>query len=44
MRVTGAWTQLLTDWLDAQRLPAPAIRARLAAYAPDDVVPLAAWC
>lgn len=43
MRVTGAWTQLLTDWLDMQRLPAPAIRARLAAYAPDDVVPLAAW-
>jgi AraC-like DNA-binding protein len=43
MRVTGAWTQLLTDWLDAQRLPASTIRARLAAYAPDDVVPLGAW-
>ncbi|WP_290674383.1 AraC family transcriptional regulator [Aquabacterium sp.] len=43
MRVTGAWTQLLTDWLDAQRLPAPTIRARLAAYAPDDVVPLDVW-
>lgn len=44
VRVTGAWTQLLTDWLDTQRLPAPAIRARLAAYAPDDAVPLAVWC
>jgi len=44
VRVTGAWTQLLTDWLDAQRLPAPMIRARLATYAPDDVVPLAVWC
>lgn len=43
MRVTGAWTQLITDWLDAQRLPAPAIRARLAAFAPDDVVPLDVW-
>lgn len=43
LRVTGAWTQLLTDWLDREGLPAPAIRARLAAYAPDDVVTLQAW-
>ncbi|HET8868843.1 MAG TPA: hypothetical protein VFM48_00210, partial [Aquabacterium sp.] len=43
MRVTGAWTQVLTDWLDRQHLSAPAIRARLAASAPDDVVPLAEW-
>lgn len=43
MRVTGAWTQILTDWLDRQHLSAPAIRARLAVFAPDDVVPLAEW-
>lgn len=43
IRVTGAWTQLLVDWLDRERLVAPAIRARLAAYAPDDVVPIPVW-
>lgn len=43
LRVTGAWTQLLSDWLDREALPAPAIRARLAAFAPDDVVTLKVW-
>lgn len=43
LRVTGAWTQLLVDWLDRQRLPAPTLRARLARYAPDDVVSMSAW-
>ena len=43
MRVTGAWTGLLSDWLDLQGLPAPDIRARLARWAPDDVVPVPVW-
>lgn len=43
VRVTGAWTRLLSDWLDRQRLRAPALRAALAAQAPDDIVPLAQW-
>lgn len=43
LRVTGAWTQLLSDWLGREALPAPAIRARLAAFAPDDVVTLKVW-
>ena len=43
MRVTGAWTRLLTDWLDQERLPAPLVRARLAGFSPDDVVPLSVW-
>ena len=29
MRVTGAWVQLLTDWLDRENLPAPALRTVL---------------
>ena len=43
MRVTGAWTGLLTDWLDREGLTAPRLRAQLARFAPDDVVPLPAW-
>ena len=43
MRVTGAWTGLLTDWLDREGLSAPRLRAQLARFAPDDVVPIAAW-
>lgn len=43
MRVTGAWTRLLSDWLDREHLAAPTLRARLAALAPDDVVPIAVW-
>lgn len=43
MRVTGAWTALLTDWLDREHRPAPTIRARLAGWAPDDNVPLPVW-
>jgi AraC-like DNA-binding protein len=43
MRVTGAWTRLLTDWLDAQHLQALSVRSLLARYAPDDVVPLPVW-
>lgn len=42
-RVTGSWTGLLTDWLDRENLPAPAIRARLARFAPDDAVPVPVW-
>jgi AraC-like DNA-binding protein len=43
IRVTGAWTRLLSDWLDREQLAAPAIRARLAGYAPDDAVPVREW-
>lgn len=43
IRVTGAWTQLLADWLDAEQLPAPDLRAALARWAGEDDVPLAAW-
>lgn len=43
IRVTGAWTQLLADWLDSESLPAPDIRAALARWAPDDIVPIPVW-
>ena len=43
IRVTGAWTQLLADWLDHENLPAPEIRAALARWAADDIVPIPVW-
>lgn len=43
MRINGAWTGLLTDWLDQNAMEAPDTRARLARYAPDDSVPVAVW-
>jgi AraC-like DNA-binding protein len=43
MRVTGAWTQLLTDWLDTENLPAPQLRAVLDSRSAADVVPLTLW-
>ena len=43
MRVTGAWVQLLTDWLDQENLPAPDLRAVLDSRSPGDVVPLSLW-
>jgi AraC-like DNA-binding protein len=43
IRVTGAWTGLLTDWLDHECLPAPDLRAALARWAPDDIVPIPVW-
>lgn len=42
-RVTGAWVQLLADWLDRENLPAPEIRAVLDSRAPQDIVPLKLW-
>jgi AraC-like DNA-binding protein len=42
-RVTGAWAQLLSDWLDRETLAAPDVRAALARFAPDDVVPVPVW-
>ena len=44
MRVTGAWTGLLRDWLDLRGFAAPDLRARLSRWAADDVVPLPVWC
>lgn len=43
MRVNGAWLRLLTEWLDREGLAAPGLRARVAAHAPDDPVPLPVW-
>lgn len=43
IRVTGAWVQLLTDWLDQQRLAAPELRTLLTSRAPDDIVPTPLW-
>lgn len=43
MRINGAWTGLLTEWLDQNQLDAPGTRARLARYAPDDSVPVTVW-
>lgn len=43
LRVTGAWTGLLRDWLDQQGQPAPQLRAELARYAGDDRVPVRVW-
>ncbi|MFN3713819.1 MAG: helix-turn-helix domain-containing protein [Alcanivoracaceae bacterium] len=44
MRVNGAWIGLLRDWLDQCGCAAPELRARISSWAPDDIVPLAAWC
>ena len=43
MRVHGAWLRLLTDWLDRESLLATGVRARIAAHAWDDEVPMAVW-
>ncbi len=43
VRVTGAWTGLLTDWLDHEQLPAPDLRAALGRWAPEDAMPMAVW-
>ncbi|GAA5110173.1 hypothetical protein GCM10023339_10760 [Alloalcanivorax gelatiniphagus] len=43
MRVTGAWVQLLTDWLDKENLPAPELREILDSRGPADIVALPLW-
>lgn len=43
MRVTGAWVQLLADWLDQERLAAPELRAAVASRAADDAVSTPLW-
>lgn len=43
IRVTGAWTQILADWLDSEHLPAPDIRVELARWSPEDIVPIPVW-
>lgn len=43
MRVTGAWVQLLSDWLDRENLPAPELRAVLDSRGPADIVALPLW-
>lgn len=43
IRVTGAWTQMLADWLDQEGLAAADIRAVLSRWAPEDMVPVPVW-
>lgn len=43
IRVTGAWTRLLTDWLDRESLDARRLRAAVNAHAVNDAVPMVAW-
>ncbi|HDZ55742.1 MAG TPA: AraC family transcriptional regulator [Pseudomonas xinjiangensis] len=44
LRVTGAWIQLLTDWLDQEKLAAPELRNLLDSRRPADIVPMTIWC
>ena len=43
LRVTGAWTGLLRDWLDREGLAAVQIRAALARWSRQESVPVLAW-
>lgn len=43
LHINAAWTQLLTDWLDAENLIAPAIRHQLDGLAPSEQVKVAHW-
>lgn len=43
IRVTGAWTGLLADWLDQQGLDAGPLRVALARWAARDSVPVPVW-
>lgn len=43
MRVTGAWTGLLQQWLQQQTQPQHQVQAALARYAQDDKVPVPVW-
>lgn len=43
IRVTGAWTQLLTAWLDHECLEAPSLRATLVRWKNENVVPTKNW-
>jgi len=43
MRVTGAWTGLLSDWLDREELEGGSLRPALARWASEDNVPVPVW-
>lgn len=43
IRVTGAWTGLLSDWLDREELDAGPLRMSLARWASRDSVPVPVW-
>ena len=43
LKVTGAWTGLLRDWLDAEQLAALEIRTALARWSQEDNVPVPVW-
>lgn len=43
LRVTGAWTQLLSDWLDQEQLLAPGLRAQLDSLRPTEPIAMTRW-
>ncbi|GAA3966068.1 helix-turn-helix domain-containing protein [Allohahella marinimesophila] len=43
MRVTGAWTGLLRDWLDEEHFDALDLRSALARWSREDNVPVPVW-
>lgn len=43
IRVTGAWTGLVSDWLDREELDARPLRMALARWASRDSVPVPVW-
>ncbi len=43
IRVTGAWTGLLKDWLNARQLGTPEFRTRLERWVHEDIVPMPVW-
>ena len=43
MRVTGAWTGLLSDWLEQEGLENAPVRIALARWASEDNVPVPVW-
>ncbi|MDI9244164.1 AraC family transcriptional regulator [Marinobacter sp. CHS3-4] len=43
IRVTGAWTGLLADWLDQQQLEAESLRLELDRWSDQDNVPVEVW-
>lgn len=43
IRVTGAWVGLLLDWLEQERLAAPELRAAIARWHQEELVPIPVW-
>lgn len=43
MKINGAWTQILSDWLDQQNLIAPQLRSQLDSLSATDQISVARW-